>query len=414
MPGSDARPSCLDRSPTSPRTATTAALAEEIEARWQDRWDAEGTFHAPNPDGPSRRRLRARWPGEPKLFVLDMFPYPSGAGLHVGHPARLHRHRRVRPVPAHDGLQRPAHDGLRRLRAARRAVRGADRQAPAHHHRGRTSPTTAAQLRRLGLGHDPRRVDPTTDVALLPLDAVDLPADLRLLVRRRRGSRPADRGAGRRASSRESRADPGRPRPWASSIAIERREVVDSYRLAYLDEAPVNWCPGLGTVLANEEVTADGRSERGNFPVFRRPLKQWMLRITAYADRLIDDLDRLDWPESIKLMQRNWIGRSEGAQIHFPVAVDGQRHQRLHHPPRHAVRRDLHGARARAPAGRRADARGVARRHARGVDGRRGDARSRPSRRTCGAAGSHDRRSSARSRARRRPACSPARTRSTR
>ena len=102
-------------------------------------------------------------------------------------------------------------------------------------------------------------------------------------------------------------------------VTTERRVVVDSHRLAYLHEAPVNWCPGLGTVLANEEVTADGRSERGNFPVFRRPLKQWMMRITAYADRLIDDLDRLDWPEKVKLMQRNWIGRSEGANVRFPV-----------------------------------------------------------------------------------------------
>ena len=96
--------------------------------------------------------------------------------------------------------------------------------------------------------------------------------------------------------------------------------MVDGHRLAYLDEAPVNWCPGLGTVLANEEVTAEGRSERGNFPVFRRPLRQWKMRITAYADRLLADLDLLDWPEPIKLMQRNWIGRSEGARITFPVA----------------------------------------------------------------------------------------------
>jgi leucyl-tRNA synthetase len=99
---------------------------------------------------------------------------------------------------------------------------------------------------------------------------------------------------------------------------VEQRRIIDRHRLAYRHEAPVNWCPGLGTVLANEEVTAEGRSERGNFPVFRRPLTQWMLRITAYADRLIDDLDRLQWPESIKQMQRNWIGRSTGASIRFP------------------------------------------------------------------------------------------------
>src|SRR3546814_19775866 len=97
-----------------------------------------------------------------------------------------------------------------------------------------------------------------------------------------------------------------------------------AHRLAYLHEAPVNWCPGLGTVLANEEVTADGRSERGNFPVFRRPLKQWMMRITAYADRLIDDLQLLDWSDSIKLMQRNWIGRSEGAEVRFATGADSE------------------------------------------------------------------------------------------
>ena len=90
----------------------------------------------------------------------------------------------------------------------------------------------------------------------------------------------------------------------------------------YLSDAPVNWCPGLGTVVANEEVTADGRSERGNFPVFRKNLRQWMMRITAYSDRLIDDLDLLEWPEKVKTMQRNWIGRSKGAHIRFPVSSD--------------------------------------------------------------------------------------------
>src|SRR4029453_12420463 len=107
-------------------------------------------------------------------------------------------------------------------------------------------------------------------------------------------------------------------RPWAELSPTERRQLVDNHRLAYRAEAIVNWCPGLGTVLANEEVTAEGRSDRGNFPVFRRPLQQWIMRITAYADRLIDDLERLDWPEPIKLMQRNWIGRSEGARVSFP------------------------------------------------------------------------------------------------
>src|SRR5256714_4166628 len=108
-------------------------------------------------------------------------------------------------------------------------------------------------------------------------------------------------------------------RPWGELDALERRKVVDSYRLAYLDEVAVNWCPALGTVLANEEVTSEGRSERGNYPVYKRPLRQWMLRITAYAERLLEDLDLLDWTDSIKQMQRNWIGRSEGARVRFPV-----------------------------------------------------------------------------------------------
>src|SRR2546423_13424790 len=108
-------------------------------------------------------------------------------------------------------------------------------------------------------------------------------------------------------------------RQWRELDALERRKVVDSYRLAYLAGAAGNWCPALGPVLANEEVTAEGRSERGNYPVYKRPLEQWMLRITKYADRLLADLDVLDWPESIKIMQRNWIGRSEGADIVFPV-----------------------------------------------------------------------------------------------
>jgi leucyl-tRNA synthetase len=101
---------------------------------------------------------------------------------------------------------------------------------------------------------------------------------------------------------------------------VEQRRVVDSFRLSYISDAPVNWCPGLGTVLANEEVTADGRSERGNFPVFKRALRQWNLRISAYADRLVDDLDRLEWPEKVKTMQRNWIGRSTGARVRFDLA----------------------------------------------------------------------------------------------
>ena len=106
-------------------------------------------------------------------------------------------------------------------------------------------------------------------------------------------------------------------RSWSAVSAAERAEIVDGYRLVYHADSLVNWCPGLGTVLANEEVTSEGRSERGNFPVFRKRLRQWMMRITAYSDRLLDDLDVLDWPDKVKAMQRNWIGRSLGASVLF-------------------------------------------------------------------------------------------------
>ena len=128
----------------------------------------------------------------------------------------------------------------------------------------------------------------------------------------------------------------------------------------------VNWCPGLGTVLANEEVTADGRSDRGNFPVFRKRLRQWMMRITAYSDRLLDDLDVLDWPEKVKTMQRNWIGRSTGASVLFRAG--GVRHRGFHHPAGHPVRCHLSGAGTRASARRTADRRRLARRRRPAVD----------------------------------------------
>jgi leucyl-tRNA synthetase len=141
---------------------------------------------------------------------------------------------------------------------------------------------------------------------------VDLPADLRRLVRHRRRPGPTDRRA--RAELETGTRPTPDGRPW-SELSPEQRHLIDEHRLAYLSDAPVNWCPGLGTILANEEVTADGRSDIGNYPVFKKNMRQWMMRITAYADRLLDDLDRLDWPEPIKLMQRNWIGRSDGARV---------------------------------------------------------------------------------------------------
>ena len=325
----------------------TAALAGAIERRWQDRWEHEGTFHAPNPAGP----WAAPMPAGEKVYLLDMFPYPSGHGPARRAPAGLHRHRRAGPLPADDRPQRAAHHGLRRVRPARRAVRRADRHAPARAPPRRTSPGT----RRSCAGWAWR----TTSAARSPPPTSSSTAGPSgSSCRSTTPGTTRSSGAARPIAELEAEFAAGtRPTPDGRRVGrADRRPssagCIDSHRLAYISEAPVNWCPGLGTVLANEEVTADGRSERGNFPVFRRNLKQWMMRITAYADRLVDDLDRLDWPESVKAMQRNWIGRSEGAQVRFPVVGD-DRDRGLHHPPGHPVRRHLHGAGARAPAGRR-------------------------------------------------------------
>ncbi|RAO33454.1 Leucine--tRNA ligase [Micromonospora saelicesensis] len=295
----------------------TAALADEIEIRWQDIWAREGTFHAPNPTGPLADPTHPR-AGAEKLYVLDMFPYPSGAGLHVGHPlgyigtdcyARYQRMagRNVLHAMGFDAFGLPAEQYAVQTGTHPRTTTVANIER------------YKAQLRRLGLAHDERR-----SVATIDTDFYRWTQWIFLQI----FNSWYDRDAGRARPIAEliaefeggNRPTPG-GRAWAELSVAERRQVVDDHRLAYVSQAPVNWCPGLGTVLANEEVTADGRSERGNFPVFKRNLKQWMMRITAYGDRLLDDLDSLDWPEPIKLMQRNWIGRSTGAHIDFPTSA---------------------------------------------------------------------------------------------
>ncbi|HEU4910651.1 MAG TPA: leucine--tRNA ligase [Actinomycetes bacterium] len=291
----------------------TAALAAEIEKRWQDRWEREGTFEAPNPSGPlgDPERVAAR----PKKYVLDMFPYPSGIGLHVGHPLgyiATDVHGRYKRMTGHNVLHALGYDAFG-LPAEQYAVQ------TGQHPKVTTEANIAtmrAQLRRLGLAHDPRRSVATTDVDFyrwtqwIFLQVYNAWYDPEQDRARPIAELEAELAAGTRALP-DGLA-------WPELDEQERRRVVDSHRLAYLSHSPVNWCPGLGTVLANEEVTADGRSERGNFPVFKRDLRQWMMRITAYAERLLGDLEDLDWPESIKLMQRNWIGRSEGAVVAFP------------------------------------------------------------------------------------------------
>ncbi|WP_051580677.1 leucine--tRNA ligase [Pseudonocardia acaciae] len=298
----------------------TAALAGQIERRWQDYWANNGTFHTPNPTGALGEPELAKARGE-KVYLLDMFPYPSGSGLHVGHPLGfigtdvLGRFLRM---SGHNVLHAMGFDAFG-LPAEQYAVQTGT------HPRKTTEENIEryrAQIRQLGLAHDERRSVATTDVEFyrwtqwIFLQIYNAWYDRDIERARPIAELEAEFAAG-------TRAVPAGTTPWAERTRAERRDLIDTYRLAYLSEAPVNWCPGLGTVLANEEVTADGRSERGNFPVFRRNLKQWMMRITAYADRLVDDLDRLDWPDSIKAMQRNWIGRSEGATVRFPVAGGG-------------------------------------------------------------------------------------------
>ncbi|MFJ2112248.1 leucine--tRNA ligase [Streptomyces sp. NPDC087850] len=293
----------------------TAAMAADIEARWQGFWDAEGTYEAPNPTGElaGDPELAAR----PKKFIMDMFPYPSGSGLHVGHPLGyiatdvFARHQRM---TGHNVLHTLGFDAFG-LPAEQFAVQSGT------HPRVSTEANMEnmkVQLRRLGLGHDRRRsfatIDPdyykwTQWIFVQIFNSwYDTDADR---------ARPIETLAAQFESGERATPD---GRPWSELSAAERADVLGGYRLAYASDAPVNWAPGLGTVLANEEVTADGRSERGNFPVFKAKLRQWNMRITAYADRLLNDLDALDWPDSIKLQQRNWIGRSEGARVDFPVA----------------------------------------------------------------------------------------------
>ncbi|MEU6644923.1 leucine--tRNA ligase [Saccharomonospora sp. NPDC046836] len=303
-----------DSTETTPAQRYNAALAGQIERRWQDYWADHGTYHAPNPVGPLVDDS-VPLPSD-KLFVQDMFPYPSGAGLHVGHPlgfigtdvyARYNRMigRNVLHTMGFDAFGLPAEQYAVQTGTHPRTTTEANIER------------YLSQIRRLGFGHDERRRIATTDVGYYRWTQwIFLQIFNSYYDDEQAKARPI-------AELEKEYAAGDRPTPdgraWSELSRVERHKIIDSHRLVYISEAPVNWAPGLGTVVANEEVTADGRSERGNFPVFRKNLRQWMMRITAYADRLVDDLELLDWPEKVKSMQRNWIGRSRGANVRFPA-----------------------------------------------------------------------------------------------
>lgn len=301
-----------EKTSTGPEHRYTPQLANQIESRWQQYWDDNGTFHAPNPTGDLA--LADGTLPEDKLFVQDMFPYPSGAGLHVGHPlgyiatdvfARFNR------LLGKNVLHTLGYDAFG-LPAEQYAIQTGT-------HPRTTTVANIANMRRqlgsLGLGHDKRRSVATIDPEFYRWTQwIFLQIYQSWFDEQQQKARPIDELYPLLESGELATKD---GREYASLSEEEKARAVDEFRLVYLSDSTVNWCPGLGTVLANEEVTADGRSERGNFPVFRKNLKQWMMRITAYSDRLLDDLELLDWPEKVKSMQRNWIGRSRGAEVDF-------------------------------------------------------------------------------------------------
>ena len=301
-------------SPTGPAFRYSAGIANEIEQKWQKYWIDNGTFNAPNPVGPLASDSGAKELPADKLNVQDMFPYPSGAGLHVGHPlgyiatdvfARYNRMlgKNVLHTLGYDAFGLPAEQYAIQTGTHPRTTTMANIE------------NMTRQLDALGLGHDRRRSVATTDPEFyrwtqwIFLQIFNSWFDEEQQKARLIAELIDELEAGKR-TTKDGRV-------YADLDPAEQQKAIDEFRLVYLSDSMVNWCPGLGTVLANEEVTAEGRSERGNYPVFRKRLRQWMMRITAYSDRLLDDLEVLDWPDKVKAMQRNWIGRSRGAEVSF-------------------------------------------------------------------------------------------------
>jgi leucyl-tRNA synthetase len=264
---------------------------DKLEPKWQAIWEERQLFHAPNPDE------KGFDPSKSKFYVLDMFPYPSGAGLHVGHPEGytatdiIARYKRMRGF----NVLHPMGWDAFGLPAEQYAIKSG--QHPAITTRENVA-SFKNQLKRIGFSYDWQREINTTDPRYYKW------TQWIFLQIYNSWFNPAT-----------NKAEP---------ISTYSGKNPDEVRLAYVADVPVNWCPELGTVLANEEVV-DGKSEIGGFRVVRRPMRQWMLRITAYAERLLTELNALDWPEGVKLLQRNWIGKSEGAEIDFKIDKSDQK-----------------------------------------------------------------------------------------
>ena len=271
----------------------TAELADSIETAWQDRWEAEGTFNADNPVG----ALAGPGADKEKFFLLDMFPYPSGAGLHVGHPEGYTATDIVARFKRMNGFNvlHPMGWDSFGLPAEQYAIKTGQHPSVTTF---RNIDNFRRQLKMLGFSYDWDREIATTDHEYVRWTQWIF---LQLYN-----------------SYYNKELKKARPVSELEEQGLSREEI-DQRRLAYVAEAAVNWSPDLGTVLANEEV--EEWKSKGH-RVERRPLRQWMLRITDYAERLIDELEPLDWPESIKLLQRNWIGKSEGAEVDF--TLDGE------------------------------------------------------------------------------------------
>ena len=316
-----------------------------IEPKWQKVWDEQQAFRAFNP-GDSvpeghpfgiRHGLSGKVADRkilpPKFYILDMFPYPSGTGLHVGHPEGytatdiLARYKRAQGF----NVLHPMGWDAFGLPAEQYAVK------TGQHPRKTTEENIATfkrQIQSLGFSYDWSRELATTDPDYFkwtqwiflklynswfnpktnkaePIETLEYPVELQIESVGRASSRAGSKSGSSVASPHQD-------------LESKRRAFRDSKRLAYVSEQPVWWCEQLGTVLANEEVV-DGKSEVGGFPVVRKPMRQWMLRITAYAERLIQDLDTIDWTDSLKQMQRNWIGQSEGAEVDFPIVGSSEK-----------------------------------------------------------------------------------------